>query len=114
MPPENELVDPEQGMYVDLADRLRRVDRLSWPRRMAVLLFDALAPELDHRCGKRTWQDDRGFGATWQTKRTEIGLFVATNGHWIIETHEIRPEQLWNVHLGGLARTERGRSRPVD
>jgi hypothetical protein len=106
--PDHELLDPDgEGMYVDLADRLRAIDRRSHPRPYADLLFDALAPELDKRCGNRTWEDDHGFGATWQTKRTEIGLFVSSNGHWIIETHEIRPEQLWNVHLhGAFARTD--------
>jgi hypothetical protein len=103
-PTDPPIFDPQgEGMFVDLADRLRAIDRQGHPRRYANLLFDALAPELDRRCGRRTWEADRDFGATWQTKRTEIGLFVSSNGHWIIETHEIRPEQLWNVHL---ARTE--------
>jgi hypothetical protein len=105
--PDHELLDPQgEGMFVDLADRLRAIDRQGDPRRYANLLFDALAPELDRRCGRRTWQADRDFGATWQTKRTEIGLFVSSNGHWVIETHEIKPESLFDMHpQGRLART---------
>jgi hypothetical protein len=101
--PDHELVDPAEGLYLDLADRGRAIERpRANPRLRTRRLFAALADELDQRCGKPTWKS--AWGETWQTKRTELGLFVASNGHWIIETHEVKPQYFSAFHWVALTR----------
>lgn len=88
LPAERPFVDPRHGLDVDLAARGRAVQHPDAPLPdMQERMFDALAPELDARCGRPTWHDR--YGATWHTRRTEVGLFVGGNGAWIIETHEL-------------------------
>ena len=90
--PDTEFVDGE-GLVRDLADRGRWLERgdtvlPDMPSRM----YDALRTEIAGRHKlHRTWADPHGFGETWETPVTEVGLFVSSNGAWIIETHEIKP-----------------------
>lgn len=87
-PAERPFVDPRRGLDADLSARGRAVQHPEAPLpEMQRLMFDALAPELDARCGRPTWHD--GYGATWRTRRSELGLFVGGNGAWVIETHEL-------------------------
>jgi hypothetical protein len=89
--PDYELIDPEAGLYVHLADRAREIERPDAPLPdMQQRLYDALRTEIASRCGAPTWAAPHGYGETWETKRTELGLFVSSNGAWIIETHEIK------------------------
>ena len=88
--PDHDFVDPATGLMTDLASHGRAIDQPSFPpEEEQWRLFDALAAELDHRAGKRAWAEDRGWGAIWKTKASEMGLFIASNGHWIVETHEL-------------------------
>jgi hypothetical protein len=97
--PDHEFVDPAEGLYVDLADRGRAIERpAAYPRPLAAALSELLAREIDKRCGAPTWTADQGWGKTWETKRTELGLFVTSNGHWIVETHEIKLRELLTMH----------------
>jgi hypothetical protein len=91
--PDQEFVDPASGLLTGLAARGRAIHQPSYPpEEEQWRLFDALAAELDKRAGKRAWAEDRGWGAIWRMKASEIGLFVASNGHWIVETHELTPQ----------------------
>jgi hypothetical protein len=88
--PELDFVDHHSGPYEHLADRGRNVP----PHDMELpimqhRMFDALARELLRRFGTPTWQDPRRYGLTWSTRTSEIGLFVAGNGGWVVETHEL-------------------------
>lgn len=90
--PDAEFVNPD-GLMPDLADRGRGLERHDtvlpdMPSRM----YDALRTEIAGRYKlHRTWADPNGFGETWETPVTDVGLFVSSNGAWIIETHEIKP-----------------------
>jgi hypothetical protein len=61
-------------------------------------LYSALRAEIDSRRASRqvvpTWVDAHGFGETWETPNTKLGLFVSSNGAWIVETHEVKPKFL--------------------
>ena len=97
--PDHEFVDPASGLLTGLASRGRAISQPSYPpEEEQWRLFDALAAELDKRCGKRAWAEDRGWGAIWHTKASEIGLFIASNGHWIIETHELELQPAVTAH----------------
>ncbi|MBX3159210.1 MAG: hypothetical protein KF773_24795 [Deltaproteobacteria bacterium] len=88
---EDEFVDRSNGLRQHLADRGRAVEpqRVGLPD-MQQRMFDALTAELGHRFGRPTWQDDLRYGVTWASRTSEVGLFVAGNGGWLVETHEIR------------------------
>jgi hypothetical protein len=88
---EYDFVDHERGLRDHLADRGRAVEpsEVEMPA-MQQRTFDALADELRRRFGPPVWQDPHRFGATWLTPSSEIGLFVAGRGNWIVETHEMR------------------------
>jgi hypothetical protein len=88
---EHEFVDHSNGLYPHLAERGRGDDTaaIQLPS-MQLKMFDALAVELDRRFGAPEWQDPHRFGATWMTTSSVIGLFVAGNGGWVVETHEMR------------------------
>ena len=87
---EHEFVDHSNGLYPHLADRGRAESNsgIELPS-MQVKMFDALAAELHRRFGAPGWQDPHRFGATWTTQTSSIGLFVAGNGGWVVETHEM-------------------------
>jgi len=88
---EHDFVGLDVGLYDHLADRGRSVEPHVMPMpAMQQLMFDALSPELGKRFGAPTWLDPRHYGGTWQTPTSEIGLFVAGNGGWVVETHEMR------------------------
>jgi hypothetical protein len=84
-------VDRSSGLRDQLADRGRAVEpqRVGMPD-MQQRMFDALAAELGHRFGRPTWQDELRYGVTWASRTSETGLFVAGNGGWVVETHEVR------------------------
>ena len=88
---EHDFVDHWVGLDDHLADRGRAVEpyEMELPE-MQHKMFDALGKELLHRFGAPTWQDPRRYGATWASPTSEIGLFVAGRGGWVVETHELR------------------------
>ena len=88
---EHDFVDHFKGLDDNLAQRGRTVERESVDLpEMQQLMLDALKPEMMKRFGRPTWADHWRYGATWQTKTSTIGLFVAGRGGWVIETHELR------------------------
>jgi hypothetical protein len=88
---EHDFVDHSNGLDDRLVDRGRADgnSEIELPS-MQVKMFDALAAELRRRFGAPQWQDPHRFGATWATQTSEIGLFVAGRGGWVVETHELR------------------------
>jgi hypothetical protein len=89
---ERDFVDHFSGLLDNLAQRGRSVERQSVELpEMQHLMFEALKPEMMKRFGAPTWQDPLRYGATWATRTSTIGLFVAGKGYWVVETHELRP-----------------------
>jgi hypothetical protein len=88
---EHDFVDHDNGLYDHLADRGRAVEPhgVDLPE-MQQQMLDALVPEMQARFGKPTWADRTRYGMTWATPTSEIGLFVAGRGSWVVETHELR------------------------
>jgi hypothetical protein len=88
--PELDFVDHKSGPYDHLADRGRNVPAhdMELPS-MQHRMLDALAREPLRRFGTPTWQDPHRYGMTWSTRTSEIGLFVAGSGGWVVETHEL-------------------------
>lgn len=93
-PSEHEFVDHFNGLYPNLAQRGRAEEMADSAYRvlpsMPQKMFDALQAELQRRFGAPDWQAPHKFGATWATPTSVIGLFVAGNGGWVVETHEMR------------------------
>jgi hypothetical protein len=91
--PDHEFVEPGVGLTLDPAERGRAIERpdTSMPD-MQERLYSALRKELANRRVVHTWADARGFGDTWESPNTIVGLFVSSNGAWIVETHEIKPQ----------------------
>jgi hypothetical protein len=88
---EHEFVDHSNGLYPDLAERGRDVGASDFELPpMQLKMFDALSAELRRRFGAPEWQDPHRVGATWTTPTSQIGLFVAGRGSWVVETHELR------------------------
>ena len=89
--PDYELVEPGVGLYLDATERGRWIERAATVvPEMQARMYSALRREIESRRVVRTWADAFGFGETWETRNTELGLFVSSNGAWIIETHEIK------------------------
>jgi hypothetical protein len=88
---EHEFVDHSNGLYDRLSERARADGNstVELPS-MQMKMFDALAAELRRRFGIPQWQDPHRFGAMWSTPTSQIGLFVAGKGGWVVETHELR------------------------
>ena len=90
-PAEHDFVDHSTGLDDRLVDRGRAEGTSKVElQAMQVKMFDALAGELQRRFGAPQWQDPHRFGAAWATPTSEIGLFVAGSGGWVVETHELR------------------------
>ena len=88
---EHEFVDHSNGLYDRLAERGRAEGNSTFELpSMQLKMFDALAAELRRRFGIPLWQDPHRFGATWSTPTSQVGLFVAGSGGWVVETHELR------------------------
>jgi hypothetical protein len=87
---EHDFVDHSMGLHEQLANRGRAVEphEEQLPS-MQQRMFDALVVELHNRFADPTWQDPRRYGMTWSTRTSEVGLFVAGSGGWIVETHEL-------------------------
>jgi hypothetical protein len=96
---DREFVEPGVGLYLDLAERGRALQRAntSVPD-MQGRLYSALRSEIASRRVVHTWSDEHGFGETWETRNTELGLFVASNGAWVVETHEVKPSYFTAMH----------------
>jgi hypothetical protein len=92
---DREFIEPEVGLRVDLAERGRAIKRGPYllPD-MQDRMFSALREEIAGRKVVKTWGDPRGFGETWESHNTVVGLFVSSNGAWIVETHEVKPQFL--------------------
>jgi len=88
---ELDFVDHDSGLYDHLAERGRDVEphETELPP-MQHLMLDALAVEMNRRFGEPIWQDPRRYGMEWTTRTSDIGLFVAGSGGWVVETHELR------------------------
>jgi hypothetical protein len=97
---ERDFVDHTSGLDDRLADRGRDAgpSEVELPS-MQMKMFDALAVELRRRFGTPLWQDPHRFGARWETRSSEIGLFVAGRGGWVVETHEMRVPSLTSARL---------------
>lgn len=94
-PAEHEFVDHWSGLYAHLADRGRATGgEPVGPPAMQQRMFKMLSAELDRRFGTPTWREPHEYGETWATTTSEIGLFVAGRGGWVVETHELRPRTL--------------------
>ena len=91
--PDREFIEPGVGLTLDPTERGRAIERpdTAMPD-MQERLYSALRTEIAGRRVVQTWVDTHGFGETWESPNTEVGLFVSSNGAWIVETHEIKPQ----------------------
>ena len=88
---EHDFVDHWSGLRDNLAaiGRAAPEEPVGLPS-MQRRMVDLLAGELDRRYGAPSWRDPHDYGQTWETPKSDIGLFVGGNGTWIVETHEMR------------------------
>jgi hypothetical protein len=88
---EHDFVDHSNGLFDHLADRGRSVEphEMELPE-MQRKMLDALSLEPLRRFGAPRWLDPQRYGMTWTTNTSEIGMFVAGAGGWVVETHELR------------------------
>lgn len=54
-------------------------------------LMDALSRELVARYGLPAWTSASGTAMVWHAPREQVGLFLAADGMWTVETHQLSP-----------------------
>lgn len=87
------FVDPRKGLVDDLVGEGRKATPTPDPvPSMQRRLIDGLAVELEARYGAPESKNEVATAIVWRTSSgEEIGLFLAPNGQWVVETHEFPP-----------------------